>query len=453
MQKYPMPTRPDPLPIAATPVVEPALASLYLAAIGPLASKYYWPVFDRFETLGRPRSSWNWAPALLTLNWLLFRQLWWHAAIYLATLLSVPLGVLVVARLLLALPAPVEAGLWLTLLALLVVLPGLWGNALYFKHCQQRIGQALAASATLEQACDWLRLRAPQRRHLWLLGAGNAALAMLVGLISLNWPDSPTPDFASDALPHVQGKAATPLAASAPVPAPAPASAPASASTVGSMPGTGGTSVLAAAPTSSTASAAPAGVSAAATAASERLAASASPRASATAASSPGAAASALEAGQPTPSGLSLVPGVTLQRATGQTRAVTRSERDAADARAAAASTAISAARTAPASPPASRASVSTAAGVGTPKPGASKPLAKPAAPVYVNVGLFADPDNARRAYATLVKAGLPAERERLKSASAERTRVRAGPFADRAQARAAAERIRALQLDAVLTP
>jgi len=69
----------------------------------------------------------------------------------------------------------------------------------------------------------------------------------------------------------------------------------------------------------------------------------------------------------------------------------------------------------------------------------------------HVNVGLFADPDNARRAYVKLVKAGLPAQREVMNFKGQRVTRVRAGPFATRATALVAMAQIKALQLDAVL--
>lgn len=69
----------------------------------------------------------------------------------------------------------------------------------------------------------------------------------------------------------------------------------------------------------------------------------------------------------------------------------------------------------------------------------------------HVNVGLFADPDNARRAYVKLVKAGVPAQREVMLIKDQRVTRVRAGPFTTRAKARAAIARIIALQLDAEL--
>jgi len=68
-----------------------------------------------------------------------------------------------------------------------------------------------------------------------------------------------------------------------------------------------------------------------------------------------------------------------------------------------------------------------------------------------VNVGLFANPDNARRAYIKLFKADLPASRAVIEVHGQKLTRVRSGPYASRAEARAAVARIKALKLDAVL--
>jgi cell division septation protein DedD len=69
----------------------------------------------------------------------------------------------------------------------------------------------------------------------------------------------------------------------------------------------------------------------------------------------------------------------------------------------------------------------------------------------YINVGLFADESNARKAQSRLLNEGLPAFRQTLEGAKGVRTRVRAGPFASRAEADAAAASIRALELDAVV--
>ncbi len=79
-----------------------------------------------------------------------------------------------------------------------------------------------------------------------------------------------------------------------------------------------------------------------------------------------------------------------------------------------------------------------------------SEPIAVAAARGYgINVGLFADPANARRALVRIRQAGVPARSDTLQLERGQRTRVRAGPFASRAQAEQAAARIKALGLDA----
>ncbi|OIN94064.1 MAG: hypothetical protein AUJ20_01800 [Comamonadaceae bacterium CG1_02_60_18] len=110
-----------------------------------------------------------------------------------------------------------------------------------------------------------------------------------------------------------------------------------------------------------------------------------------------------------------------------------------------------------PASEPSSAAIATQAVTAPTPPLQAREPAASAATSTradkgfLINVGLFADPDNARLAYVKLVKAGLPAQREVLLFKSQRVTRVRAGPFASRAKANAAIARIKKMQLDAVL--
>lgn len=69
----------------------------------------------------------------------------------------------------------------------------------------------------------------------------------------------------------------------------------------------------------------------------------------------------------------------------------------------------------------------------------------------YINVGLFAVPTNGKNAYQKLESAGLPVFSDGVESKKGPLTRVRVGPFSTRAQATAAAKKIRALKLDAIV--
>lgn len=69
----------------------------------------------------------------------------------------------------------------------------------------------------------------------------------------------------------------------------------------------------------------------------------------------------------------------------------------------------------------------------------------------YINVGLFAEEANARKAQAKLLNAGLPAFRQSLDTPKGQRIRVRVGPYPSAAQAQVAARSIKALHLDAVV--
>ena len=96
----------------------------------------------------------------------------------------------------------------------------------------------------------------------------------------------------------------------------------------------------------------------------------------------------------------------------------------------------------APAAPP------DTAASVSTTQP---LPAVGTAPGYYINVGLFAEEANARKAQARLLNEGLPAFRQETRVGKKRRLRVRVGPYSDRADADAAAITIRAMGLDALV--
>jgi cell division septation protein DedD len=83
----------------------------------------------------------------------------------------------------------------------------------------------------------------------------------------------------------------------------------------------------------------------------------------------------------------------------------------------------------------------------------ASQRTVVPETRYLVNVGLFADEKNARRAADVLRKAGQPVLRDKVRSSKGLLNRVRVGPFNSQAQAEKAAQTIRSLELDAVVVP
>jgi DedD protein len=69
----------------------------------------------------------------------------------------------------------------------------------------------------------------------------------------------------------------------------------------------------------------------------------------------------------------------------------------------------------------------------------------------YINVGLFAIPSNGIHTFKALEKAELPVFTEIVKSKKRLLTRVRVGPFLNNSLAEAAAEKIKGMQLEAVV--
>ena len=154
-----MPTTTDPLPPPASPQ-EDVTTTLYRAAIGPVSSAYYLPLFTRFEAADRASITWNTAASLLTLNWLLFRQLWGAALAYAGIVAGVFVFVLGIGRLVLHFSNTLQMALLLGFGFLAFVLPGLFGNVLLHAQCRKRMERALAANAKIADACAELTAQA-----------------------------------------------------------------------------------------------------------------------------------------------------------------------------------------------------------------------------------------------------------------------------------------------------
>lgn len=331
---------------------ESATQALYRAAIGPLNSDYYLPIFSVDESSAKIALRWNTAASLYTLNWMVFRRLWLAALIYASTVLGSVLVVFGLGNLVFQLSMEMALALGIPMLILSFVVPGLLGNTWLHTDSRRRMAQALSQSATLQQACGQLSAQASSRNRF--LGL------VLINLIMVSVP-----------LGHYfkpEGVAKNNEASSQPVTERAPLSKP--------LP------VIDLSPPEPPA-----------------------PAIQATTAPS-------LPLEPLTASALPVAPAVVESPAPADIR---------------------------PSPPVAARIS----------PPLASEKKVLPA--FYVNVGLFANANNAEKAHQLLASAGMAVTTEVLVLSAGTRSRVRVGPFSSRSAADEGARSIKALGLDAVV--
>ena len=381
-----------------------AITSLYRAALGPVNTERYMPVFARLDAVGRTLTSWHWSACFFTLGWMVFRRLWGAALVYVAAAEGVALLVFGVGRPLLQWPQAVEWGVVGAFAVVGSVIPGLYAHAILHADIRKRVTSALAASANIPQACDLLAAQAVSRKRLHGVIGGHALIVAAALLAYVLFPQG-----------LFDAPAAQPAAA---------AQQPASRAASWNQPE----------PTLATASRTAVTASVAASPASAQAPQPAEENAGAVAV----AASAPLPAAAPSSSA---------------------SAPAAAIAPASPASKASAPAKASASAPAASK----TASATKSAEPARPKPTAAAKAPAedlatvgsapgfYINVGLFADDSNARKAQSRLLNEGLPAFRQTLDGAKGTRVHVRVGPYASRSQAEAAAATVKALGLEAVV--
>lgn len=389
------------------------MAALYTAALGPVNLMYYLNLFSRYDSIKQSGLGWNWAAALCTLPWMAFRQLWGPALIYVAAIEGLALLGLGFGRNVLHWSAAIE---WVFITALVITSilgPGLYGNAMVHSETRKKIHKALASTRTIPDAYDALLQQASGWKRLTTTVACACAATALAAIALIVWP----PSDIGVALGHTaSGSASAPLVLNA---------TPTAAEELSAQRALAATNVTASNHDAGTAlsntTTAPAITSTPDNTVSEPT----------------------------TPPATSPIP--------------TTSNRTTPIADAVDAAPTANAPTTQPTNP--SPAAGDSVVEKTTPKPPlAQNPKtsrAKVLAPettnigqapgYYINVGLFAQPSNARVTQSRLLNEGLPAFRQSVGTGTAARTRVRVGPYVSRPQAEDAARKIKSMGLDSLI--
>lgn len=402
------------------------LPQLYQHVIGPLQAEYYQRHFLRFETLGHPSPSWNGAAACCTLGWGLLRGLWRPTAIY-AALVLVALAVWLLG-LHGRIPMHMETSLVLLGTLLAGAVPGFLGNGWYYRQVHHQTMSALEQAPTLAKAQSLLEAQAPGRRHRQLAAAGQVTWWLLLagliwaGLAPASPPAEPTAARVGPPVLHFPNTPNTPPDTSA-TDATSPTTIDAASVAAAALPAAAGAAISAApAP-------APQPVAAAAAAAPTPASTQAAPP--------PAKAASRKEAAAPREAARKEA----AKPAAGATARKKEPARKGATQPAAGKN-------------PATRSSNRVA---GTPTNTTAKAAQKNTPPstqrYYVNVGTYANADNAARVEASIRAARLPVVKHTSTTNKGELVRLRAGPFATQAEAQAAQRTLQARKLPATLQP
>ena len=161
--------------------------ALYRAAIGPVNTTYYLPIFTAWESTSRLKPRWNTAAGFWTLGWLAFRQMGGAALAYVGALVGSMLLVFGIGRLFFDLSQTGQITMFFLWLLTAVLVPGLWGNVWFHSHCRKRMAVALAAHTEVAQSCTALARQSSQPRHAIVVGSVQLGLLVALGLSALQF--------------------------------------------------------------------------------------------------------------------------------------------------------------------------------------------------------------------------------------------------------------------------
>lgn len=152
-------------------------ADFYRAVIGPNNTDYYLRRFAEFDRRGKAGIGWHWPAFFVTFYWLLYRKLWLQAFLYWISpyVLLVPLMLVV----LVAAAGHEDLGAAAFLVCYLLyvlafwLLPPMFANALYYRHCKARIAEVKQAGGSAERQLGELAGKG---------GTSRVALFILIGI-------------------------------------------------------------------------------------------------------------------------------------------------------------------------------------------------------------------------------------------------------------------------------
>lgn len=124
---------------------------LYQAAIGNKNQDYYLKRFKKFDAEGKISPTWHWSALFVAFYWFLYRKMWPHAIFY----FFIPYAAMFIIGILGAILGEsygaIVAVLTLVFYVALLILPALFANALYYKHCNKKIAEVTAKKLSVER--------------------------------------------------------------------------------------------------------------------------------------------------------------------------------------------------------------------------------------------------------------------------------------------------------------
>lgn len=124
----------------------------FKALIGGKNQDYYLNHFNKFEADGKTSATWHWPAFFVTFFWLLYRKMWLQAALY----FFIPgIGITILVIILSFFVGESASLLYIPYYLAIFILPAMYANAIYYKHCKNEITQIsrykLSADKTLDK--------------------------------------------------------------------------------------------------------------------------------------------------------------------------------------------------------------------------------------------------------------------------------------------------------------
>ena len=168
---------------------DPYTTALYREAIGPVNTAYYLSLFAQWELEHRRQTRWNWAAALVTLDWLIFRKMGLHAMAYLGAVAVSVLLVFCLGTAWMGFSSPALWGLTAGIVLIAVLVPALLGNRWFQLACNKNMTAALRSNTDVARACEALEHHASRRQRGIVIAAVHTAGLLGLGLVATQFAE------------------------------------------------------------------------------------------------------------------------------------------------------------------------------------------------------------------------------------------------------------------------